>query len=56
MVLIPEVVRNCADPPATVQAGLHRLLHRLLRVGQIDHCQRADGQADGNGWPSGDAA
>ena len=41
---------------AARQAGLYRVLHRPFRFGQIDHRQRADGQADGNGRPPCDAA
>ena len=42
--------------PPRAQAGLYRVLHRPVGVGQIHHRQRADGQADGDGRASGDAA
>jgi hypothetical protein len=53
----PEVVNELRrTSPAAGQAGLHRVLHRLLGLRQVDHRQRADGQADGDGRPPGDAA
>ncbi len=53
----PQVVTELRrTSPAAVQAGLHGLLHRPVRVGQVDHRQRPDGQADGDGRPPGDAA
>ncbi len=45
-----------ARHPPRAQAGLHGLLHRPLRLGQVDHRQRAAGQAHGDGRPPGDAA
>ena len=49
----PEVVTQLRKTsPGARQAGLHRVLHRPVGLGQIDHRQRADGQADGNGRPS----
>ena len=57
VVLLPRGGHGAAPhPPAAGQAGLHRVLHRLLRLGQVHHRQRADGQADGDGRPPGDAA
>ena len=59
----PRLVQLCrgggtaAPPlPAAQPAGLYRVLHRTFRVGQVHHRQRADGQADGDGRPAGDAA
>ena len=53
----PEVVEELRRThPPRAPAGLHRLLHRPLRLGQVDHRQRAAGQAAGAGRPPGDAA
>ena len=57
MVLVPRGGRGAAPhPPAAPPAGLHGVLHRPLRLGQVDHRQRAAGQAAGAGRPPGDAA
>ena len=53
----PAVVEELRrTKPPRGEAGLHRVLHRPLGLGQVDHRQRADGQADGDGRPPGDAA
>jgi sulfate adenylyltransferase len=39
------------DLARALQAGLHGVLHGLLGLGQVDHRQRAHGQADGDGRP-----
>lgn len=50
LVLLPRGRGRAApDPSATLAAGLHGVLHRLLRFGQVDHRQRAHGEADGDG-------
>ena len=41
-----------AAPPA----GLHGLLHRTVRLGQVDDRQRAAGEVPGDGRSAGDAA
>jgi ATP sulfurylase len=57
MVLLPRGGERTAPHLAAArQAGLHRVLHRPFRVGQVDHRQRADGQADGDGRTAHDAA
>ena len=43
-------------PPAAPSAGIHRVLHRPVGLGQVDHRQRAPGQALGAGRPAGDPA
>lgn len=48
-----------SDPlpePAALDGGFHRVLHRLVRVRQVDHCQRADGQAARAGRTQRDGA
>ena len=53
----PAVVEELRQSkPPRARAGLHRLLHRPLGLGQVDGRQRADDQADGDGRPPGDAA
>jgi sulfate adenylyltransferase len=52
----PQVVGTAQDQSRAVQAGLHGVLHWPVRVGQIHHRQRLDGQADGDGRPSGHAS
>ena len=47
--------RAAAQPPAAPSAGLHRLLHRPLGRRQVDHRQRAPGQAPRDGRPAGHA-
>ena len=57
VVLVPGGGRGAAPhASAAPQAGLHGLLHRPLGLGQVDHRQRAAGQAAGDGRPAGDAA
>ena len=57
LVLLPRGGRGAAPhPSAAPPPGLHRLLHRPLRLRQVDHRQRARGQAAGAGRPPGDAA
>ena len=46
---LPEGGRGAAPhASAAAQAGLHRVLHRALGLGQVDHRQRAAGQAAGD--------
>jgi sulfate adenylyltransferase len=53
MVLLPRGGERAAPHLAAArEAGLHRVLHRPFRLGQVDHRQRADGQADGDGRPA----
>ena len=53
MVLVPRGGRGAAPhPPAAPPAGLHRVLHRALGLGQVDHRQRAAGQA-ARSWAAG---
>jgi sulfate adenylyltransferase len=53
----PEVVNELRrTSPAARAAGLHRVLHRPLGLGQIHHRQRAHGQADGDGRAADHAA
>ena len=57
MVLLPQRHHRIAPHPSAARPpGLHRLLHRPVRRRQVDHRQCADGQADGDRWPSLDAA
>ena len=57
VVLVPRGGRGAAPhPSAAPPPGLHRLLHRPLRLRQVDDRQRAPGQAPGAGRPPGDAA
>jgi ATP sulfurylase len=57
VVLVPGRRRRAAqDASAAPPAGLHDLLHGPVGLGQVDHRERAHGQADGNRRPPRDDA